>query len=386
MDTLVNFLKSYEISLSQVGTVAAILLLTAAVDFVIRLSFQRWEKAAHPESSVKTLFYLSLNKPLQLVTLIVGFYFSALQILTWFKLTDIFNQFVIPGVELGLAFAFFILMDAFLLRMKKYFIRKKTRTDGGYNNFAKIEQMHKLGQTFTIVILAFIVARIFGLQVGQGIAYFGGGMAIIALVFKDTISSIFGGVIIYLDAPYAVGDWIYTVDGKMEGTVEKISWRLTHIRTFDKRLIFVPNNLLITQAVVNASRMSNRRILQYIGLRYDDFDKFEAIQKDIYSYLAEHPEIDSKCLTLVNVVNGNTSMGSVTEGFFGSSSLNFQVYTFTRVTNWLKFQAIQDKIMMDIGQIIYRHGAEIAFSTMTLDIPKEIEAPQLQDTQKSTDT
>jgi len=386
MDTLLNFLKSYEISLSQVGIVAGIILLTFVVDFVIRLSFQRWEKATHPESSVKVLFYLSLNKPLRLVTLILGFYFTALNVFTWFKLTKILDQIVTPGVELSLALCFFILMNAFLERLRKYYIKKQTRSDGGYNNFSKIEQMHKLGQAFTIVISVFIVARIFGFQVGQGIAYFGGGMAIIALVFKDTISSIFGGVIIYLDAPYAVGDWIYTINGQVEGTVEKISWRLTHIRTFDKRLIFVPNNLLITQAVVNASRMSNRRILQYIGLRYDDFDKFEAIQKDIYGYLAEHPDIDSKCLTLVNVVNGNTSMGSVTEGFFGSSSLNFQIYTFTKVTNWLRFQAIQDKIMMDIGRIIYRHGAEIAFSTMTLDIPKEIEPPQLQDTQKSTDT
>jgi MscS family membrane protein len=126
--------------------------------------------------------------------------------------------------------------------------------------------------------------------------------------------------------------------------------------------------------------MSNRRILQYIGLRYDDFDKFEAIQKDIYTYLGEHPDIDQNCLTLVNVVNGSTNMGSTTEGFFGGSSLNFSVYTFTKVTNWLKFQAIQDKIMMDIGRIIYRHDAEIAFTTMTLDIPSEGPEPSPQAT------
>ena len=386
MDTLFNFLKSHEISLTQVGTVVAILLATAVADFAIRFFFQRWEKTTHSETSVKTLFYLSLNKPLRLVTLILGFYFTALNIFTWFNLTTILDQIVTPGVEFSLAFCFLILMNAFLERLKTYYIKKQTRTDGGYNNFAKIEQMHKLGQAATIVITGFIAARILGFQIGQGIAYFGGGMAIIALVFKDTISSIFGGVIIYLDAPYAVGDWIYTVDGKIEGTVEKISWRLTHIRTFDKRLIFVPNNLLITQAVVNASRMSNRRILQYIGLRYDDFDKFEAIQKDIYSYLGEHQDIDPRCLTLVNVVNGSTNMGSVSEGFYGGSSLNFQIYTFTKVTNWLRFQAIQDKIMMDIGRIIYRHGAEIAFSTITLDMPKEVEAPQPQAPQKSTDT
>ena len=371
MDNLLDFFKAYDISLSQLIIVAIIFFVTIAMELSIRLFFRRYEKATQHSHTIKILFYLSFNKPLQLATMVIGFYFMAMHVLTWFRFTSFFDQVVTPGVELGLALCFFILMNTFLSRLKTYSITKKTRTDGGYNNFAKIEQIHKLGQALTIAVMVFVIAAILGLKVAQGVAYLGGGLAIIALVFKDTISSVFGGLIIYLDSPYAVGDWIYTIDGTIQGTVEKISWRLTHIRTFDKRLIFTPNNLLITQAVVNASRMSNRRILQYIGLRYDDFDKFEAIQKDIYTYLGEHPDIDQSCLTLVNVVNGSTNMGSTTEGFFGGSSLNFSVYTFTKVTNWLKFQAIQDKIMMDLGRIIYRHDAEIAFTTMTLDIPSE---------------
>lgn len=371
MDRLLEFFKTYDISLSELIVVLVILLGTVLVEVSIRLLFRRYEKATNQSKTVKTLFYLSFSNPLRLATIAIGFYFIAMHVLTWFDFTAFFDHFVTPGVKLSLALCFFILMNTFLLRLRTYLIAKQTRTDGGYNNFAKIEQMHKLGQALTIAIMIFVIAAILGLKVAQGVAYFGGGLAIIALVFKDTISSIFGGVIIYLDSPYAVGDWIYTIDGTIQGTVEKISWRLTHIRTFDKRLVFTPNNLLITQAVVNASRMSNRRILQYIGLRYDDFDKFEVIQKDIYGYLSEHADIDHNCLTLVNVVNGSTDMGSTTEGFFGGSSLNFQVYTFTKVTNWFKFQAIQDKIMMEIGRIIYSHGAEIAFTTMTLDIPKE---------------
>ena len=370
MDKLFDFFKAYDISLSQLLIVALIFFVTIAVYLGVRFFFQRYEKSIHHSQTVKILFYLSFDKPLQLATIVIGFYFIAMHVLTWFRFTSFFDQVVTPGVNIALALCFFMLMNTFLSRLKGYSITKTTRTDGGYDNFAKIEQIHKLGQVLTVAIMVFILASILGLKVSQGIAYLGGGLAILALVFKDTLSSVFGGLIIYLDSPYAVGDWIYTIDGTIQGTVEKISWRLTHIRTFDKRLIFTPNNILITQAVVNASRMSNRRILQYIGLRYDDFDKFEAIQKDIYAFLGEHPDIDQSCTTLVNVVNGSTDMGSTTEGFFGGSSLNFSVYTFTKVTNWLKFQAIQDKIMMDIGRIIYRHDAEIAFTTMTLDIPK----------------
>ena len=370
MEKLLDFFKAYDISLSQLIIVAIIFFVTIAVYLSIRLFFRRYEKSTHHSQTIKVLFYVSFDKPLQLATIFIGFYFIAMHVLAWFRFTSFFDQLVKPGVELGLALCFFMLMNTFLSRLKAYSITKTTRTDGGYDNFAKVEQIHKLGQVLTLTIMVFVIASILGLKVSQGVAYLGGGLAIVALVFKDTISSVFGGLIIYLDSPYAVGDWIYTIDGQIEGTVEQISWRLTHIRTFDARLIFTPNNILITQAVVNASRMLNRRILQYIGLRYDDFDKFEAIQKDIYAFLGEHPDIDQSCTTLVNVVNGSTDMGSTTEGFFGGSSLNFSVYTFTKVTNWRKFQAIQDKIMMDIGRIIYRHEAEIAFTTMTLDIPK----------------
>ena len=370
MDKLFDFFKAYDISLSQLLIVAIIFFVTIAVYLSVRFFFQRYKKATLPSQTIKTLVYASFDKPLQLATIVIGLYFIAMHVLTWFKFTSFFDQVVTPGVNIGLAFCFFMLMNTFLSRLKAYSITKTTRTDGGYDNFAKVEQIHKLGQVLTLAIMVFMIASILGLKVSQGVAYLGGGLAIVALVFKDTISSVFGGLIIYLDSPYAVGDWIYTIDGQIEGTVEQISWRLTHIRTFDARLIFTPNNILITQAVVNASRMLNRRILQYIGLRYDDFDKFEAIQKDIYAFLGEHPDIDQSCTTLVNVVNGSTDMGSTTEGFFGESSLNFSVYTFTKVTNWRKFQAIQDKIMMDIGRIIYRHDAEIAFTTMTLDIPK----------------
>ena len=170
MNKFLDFIKAYDISLSQLLTVAIIFLVTIGVFLSIRFFFQRYRKATPRPQTIKILFYLSFDNPLQLATITVGFYFLAMQILTWFRFTSFFDQVVTPGVNVAFALCFFMLMNTFLSRLKAYSITKTTRTDGGYNNFAKIEQIHKLGQVLTAANMVFILAAILGLKVSQGIA------------------------------------------------------------------------------------------------------------------------------------------------------------------------------------------------------------------------
>ncbi len=67
---------------------------------------------------------------------------------------------------------------------------------------------------------------------------------------------------IYFDRPFKVGDWIRSPDRQIEGTVERIGWRMTIIRTFDKRPLYVPNSVFSSIVVENPSRMLNRRIYE----------------------------------------------------------------------------------------------------------------------------
>ena len=106
---------------------------------------------------------------------------------------------------------------------------------------------------------------------------FGGvGGLIVGLAAKDLLSNFFGGMMIYFDRPFKVGDWIRSPDRQIEGTVERIGWRMTIIRTFDKRPLYVPNSVFSSIVVENPSRMLNRRINETFGLRYQDADKFGA--------------------------------------------------------------------------------------------------------------
>jgi len=165
---------------------------------------------------------------------------------------------------------------------------------------------------------------------------------------------------VYLDRPFAVGDWIRSPDRDIEGTVEEIGWRRTVIRTFDLRPLYVPNAVFTTISVENPSRMLNRRIHEKIGVRYDDVAQIPGILNEVRTYLEESPDIDQSRTLMVNFNE------------FGASSLEFFIYTFTRTRVWAEYHMVKEKVLLDIAAIIARHGAEVAFPTTTVHVPNEI--------------
>lgn len=205
--------------------------------------------------------------------------------------------------------------------------------------------------TATLVILSYLEINISAVLTFGGI----GGIAI-GFAAKDLLANFFGGLTIYLDQPFKVGDWIRSPDRELEGTVEYIGWRHTRIRTFDKRPLYVPNAVFTTIVIENPQRMLNRRIYETIGIRYDDIPKMDAITRDVEKMLREHPEIDTSQTLMVYF---NT---------FAASSCDFFVYTFTKTTQWAYYHQIKHEILLRVANIIESHGAEIAFPTSTLHI------------------
>lgn len=205
-------------------------------------------------------------------------------------------------------------------------------------------------------IALIIVLQEFGIHVSGLLAFVGGGAFILGFGAKDMLANLFGGLIVYLDRPFAVGEWILIQDKNIEGTVEYIGWRLTRIRTFDRRPLYVPNSIFNTYAIENPSRMTNRRIKTTFGLRYCDADKVNDITADIENMLRDHPAIDTRQTIFVKLIE------------FAPSYLTHQIYCFTKTTQWVKFQAIQQDVFIKIIEIVTKHGAQMAFPTRTLDI------------------
>ena len=212
----------------------------------------------------------------------------------------------------------------------------------------------------SIIITATLVGlQTLGFNISAILAFGGIGGIAVGFAAKDLLANFFGGLMIYMDRPFSVGDWIRSPDREIEGTVEKIGWRLTLIRTFDKRPLYIPNSMFANISVENPSRMSHRRIYETIGVRYDDVAQLPSIISDVKTMLINHPEIDQEQTMIVNFNK------------FASSSLDFFIYTFTKTTNWIKFHEVKQDVLFKITEIVDKHGAEIAFPTSTIHIENE---------------
>ncbi|GLS03339.1 mechanosensitive ion channel protein MscS [Chitiniphilus shinanonensis] len=205
-----------------------------------------------------------------------------------------------------------------------------------------------------IITATLVAAQSLGFSISGVLAFGGVGGIAVGFAAKDLLANFFGGLMIYLDRPFVVGEWIRSPDRNIEGTVEHIGWRLTTIRTFDRRPLYVPNSAFATISVENPSRMSNRRIFETLGLRIEDADRLPAIVAEVRAMLQAHPELDATQTLIVNF-NG-----------VGPSSLDFFVYTFTRTTVWVEYHAVKERVLFQVLEIIARHGAQLARPTTRL--------------------
>ena len=180
----------------------------------------------------------------------------------------------------------------------------------------------KLLRVSVIITAMLIILQTLGYSISGVLAFGGiGGMAV-AFAAKDLLANFFGGMMIYLDKPFRVGDWVRSPDRSIEGTVENIGWRLTRIRTFDQRPLYIPNAMFTSIVLENPSRMFNRRINEKIGIRYDDWQRMQAIVEAVKAMLKAHEELETEEKTLI--VNFDS---------YGASHLEFFIYTSNRKTD-----------------------------------------------------
>ncbi|GAA0223358.1 mechanosensitive ion channel family protein [Marinomonas primoryensis] len=221
-------------------------------------------------------------------------------------------------------------------------------------DYTTASAISKLLRASVVITSALVVLQTLGFSISGVLAFGGIGGIAVGFAAKDLLANFFGGLMVYLDRPFAIGDWIRSPDQNIEGTVEHIGWRQTRIRTFEKRPLYVPNSTFSLISVENPSRMTHRRLNETIGVRYTDFNVLPTILADIKDMISEHEDIDSNQTYMVNFNQ------------FGPSSLDFFIYAYTKTVDWRTFHNVKEDVLFKAMKIIESHNAEVAFPTHTV--------------------
>ncbi len=297
----------------------------------------------------------ALIRPLTLIIWVAGLYMAMLII------QEATRAVIFSAVEPLRDVAIVAILAWTLVRIIKGAEENFLKSDRDFDP-TTIDAISKLLRISVLVTTILVGLQTLGYSISGVLAFGGVGGIAVGFAAKDLLANFFGGLMIYLDRPFSVGDWVRSPDREIEGTIEKIGWRLTVVRTFDKRPLYVPNSVFNNVALENPSRMSNRRIKETIGIRYDDAGKMGQIIDRVKKMLEEHEDIDQ---TKTLIVNFNS---------FASSSLDFFIYTFTKTTNWIEFHDVKQDVLLKIVDIIEAEGAEFAFPTSTLHIASHVKS------------
>ena len=220
---------------------------------------------------------------------------------------------------------------------------------------ALLDRLFSIGVVFLIFSAIMLALGVSPTAVG---AVLGGAGIGIGFGTQQVSQNFLSGLMLFFNRPFAEGDWINL--SNYSGTVERIGWYHTRIRTFDRRPLFIPNSVFATTPIENPGRMYNRRIKVEISLRYEDINRINRITADVKTMLQNHSEIDQQQAILVNFNE------------WGNSSINMLVYCFTKTTVWSDWLDIQQDIFLQIADIVSEAGADFAFPSTTLYPPSSV--------------
>ena len=200
---------------------------------------------------------------------------------------------------------------------------------------------------------------IWGIKIAPIIAGLGLFGVAVALGAQDLFKNLISGVLVLVEKRFKIGDWIL-VDGIIEGIVEKIGFRSTTIRKFDKSLAIIPNFQFAENAVINISETSNWLISWIITLQYDTtVDQLKTIRNQIEEHINKSDDF-------------NTSIGvAVRVDKFSDSSIDMYVRCFTKTGSWNDWLSVKERLAIAIKQIVENNKASFAFPSQSIYVEKK---------------
>ena len=210
----------------------------------------------------------------------------------------------------------------------------------------------KITRVLIYIIAIFLVLAILEINLTGLIAGLGLGGVIITLAAQDTAKNLFGGLVIFIDKPFAVGDWIEM--DNYEGTIEDITFRTTRIRTFENALVNIPNAIIADASVTNWSKMEKRRYKTNLCVELDTpLEKLELLKTRIEKMLQERESVfDDSIIVRFDQITDN--------------GMNILIYTYTNSVSYASYLKEVEDINVKIMKILNEENIELAYDTKTV--------------------
>jgi MscS family membrane protein len=332
-------------SSSELGKAFLIILVVLVLRKLFVTQIIKWMHRAFVKLKVINIMIDKTKKPLSIIILITGIFFALVTLplnelsmsifLSTYKslLVFMFAQTIISIVE-----AYF---DAYIIRRSEDQRQKQINT-----------LISKIIKLVVIIIAILIILTEFDVKVQSLLAGLGISGIAFALAAQDTLKNIFGGVIIYMDSPFNIGDII--IINTIEGIVEDIGLRSTKLRTFDKGLVSMPNAAFTDGTVHNYSRRGSRRQRFNVGVTYSTSPyKMKKIIEGIKNLLISETYVE------------NTGI-IVRFEKFGGSSLDILVNYYVTKLDYNEFMEVVEIVNLNIMELFQNEEVEFAFPSMSL--------------------
>jgi MscS family membrane protein len=216
----------------------------------------------------------------------------------------------------------------------------------------------------SLKILIFIlglaaVLELWGIKIGPIIAGLGLFGVAVALGAQDLFKNLISGILVLVEKRFKIGDWIL-VEDIIEGIVEKIGFRSTVVRKFDKSIAIIPNFQFAENAVINISQTTNWIISWTINLQYDTtVDQLKIIRNEIEDFIKKHEDYKPDLGYAVRIDK------------FADSSIDMYIRCFTKTDDWDEWLAVKERLAIGIKQIVEKHKASFAFPSQSIYVEKK---------------
>lgn len=219
-----------------------------------------------------------------------------------------------------------------------------------------VDAICKLCWIVIFITAMLVVMQTLGFSIAGLLAF--GGAAGIAVGFaaQSLVANLLGGLTIFASRIFKIGDYIILPGTELMGGVEHIGWRATRVLGFDRKPFYVPNSVFNTSTVINHSRMTNRRISEYIHLRYQDVDKTNDIVREVNAMIENHPDIDH-------------SFYVFRFDSYGDFALKLFLYAFTTTTDYSEYMRAKEELLLAVARIIREKGGELAIPVSNVQVP-----------------